>query len=166
MTHIDWNTVPLGQEPDHIIAKKLNCHVRVVGDQRRKRDIIAMVKEAPDFKPGMVATPEQRAKYFEQWRKFPRNFAQLCRQCEEDFNLDKRRNASKVAHIVRRKTDCGIYCLSHYAALPLCASCGKSFAYRQGGLCERCSGELSLRICAEGREVEDWREDEVNQPTR
>lgn len=140
--NINWDLVPLGLEPDHVIAKRLGCRPVLVGDNRRKRGIAAPCKEPQTFKPGPIATDKQMAQYNEQWRRFPQEVVILCRQCEEDFYLNRAGSLQRIKENVRRDTDQGVYCLKHYAALPLCGCCEREFTYREGGLCESCCREL------------------------
>lgn len=143
--YINWDLVPLGLEPDHIIAKRLGCRPFLVGDNRRKRGIPPPKKDAQKFQPGAVATYEQQWRYKKQWEQFPLTKEYLCRQCEEDFYLDKQQGIHRLRVIARRDTDHGVYCLKHYAALPLCACCERDFAPSEKSLCESCCNELGIQ---------------------
>jgi hypothetical protein len=155
VTNIDWDSVPLGLEPDHIIAKRLGCRPFRVSDNRRKRGIPSPEKEAQRFQLGAVATYEQQWRYKEQWEQFPLTTEALCRQCEEDFYLDKQQGIHRLRVIARRDTDHGVYCLKHYAALPLCVCCEREFAPREGGLCESCCNELGRQMARTYLELEE-----------
>jgi hypothetical protein len=145
---IDWDSVPLGEEPDHVIAKQYGCRVALVGDHRRKRGIPAPKKEAQTFEFGARATPEQIEQHQARWGIFPLEESKPCRQCEEDHYLIRRRSLPKWDDTIRRNTDCGVFCLPHYAAQPVCSSCQKGFAYRAGGICESCSRGFSRLLTA------------------
>lgn len=143
---IDWDSVPLGEEPDHVIAKRLGCRPVLVGDNRRRRGIPPPEKEAQKFQLGVAASYEQQWRYKKQWEQFPLTKEFLCRQCEEDFYLDKQQGIHRLRVTVRRDTDHGVYCLKHYAALPLCPHCENEFTPREGSLCERCCNELGIQL--------------------